>query len=451
MTRLSNTKTQSKWSHISNDIIRAYSIPLILGVIVALIVANAAPHWYEYWIEEHLFFGKFTFAWFVENVFMVFFFGTAGIEIVHALSPGGALNPIKKAVTPLMATLGGVLGPAGLFLLLNHFFGHPDWSNGWGICTATDIALAWLFAKLVFGKDHPAVSFLLLLAVADDAIGLAIIAIFYPTPGQPIRPIFLLLVLAGMLVAFLFRKLKVKTYWPYILVAGILCWLGLFKTGVSPALSLVFVVPFLPNSKKEFEALEKFGKETTLTKFEHNVGPIVDYGLFFFGFSMAGVRFSVMSALTFIVMISLIVGKMFGISLFTFIFGHGFKFGLPKGMSNLDVIVAGIVGGTGLTVALFVTNAAYTDIAIQGAAKMGALFSVAAGIFAFLIHTIFRPIFAKADAEVVLEEEAYEKLHEGADNKEARVLRSKKHRPEPFGFGRFLIYKNGVPIVNLLS
>ena len=222
-----------------------------------------------------------------------------------------------------------------------------------------------------------------------------------------------------MLVAFLFRKLKVKTYWPYILVAGILCWLGLFKTGVSPALSLVFVVPFLPNNKKEFEALEKFGKETTLTKFEHNVSPIVDYGLFFFGFAMAGVRFSVMSALTFIVMISLIVGKMLGISLFTFIFGHGFKFGLPKGMSNLDVIVAGIVGGTGLTVALFVTNAAYTDIAIQGAAKMGALFSVAAGIFAFLIHTIFRPIFAKADAEVVLEEEAYEKLHEGADNKEA--------------------------------
>ena len=221
MKTLSNTKTQSTWGHISKDIIRAYSIPLILGVLVALLVANVAPHWYEYWIEEHMFFGKFTFAWFVENVFMVLFFGTAGIEIVHALSPGGALNPIKKAVTPLMATLGGVLGPAGLFLLLNHFFGHPDWSNGWGICTATDIALAWLFAKLVFGKDHPAVSFLLLLAVADDAIGLAIIAIFYPTPGQPIRPLFLLLVLAGMLVAFAFKKLKVKSYWPYIVVGGI--------------------------------------------------------------------------------------------------------------------------------------------------------------------------------------------------------------------------------------
>ena len=421
MITVSETKKQSTLSHVSNNIIRAYSLPLILGVLTALLVANVAPHWYEYYIEEYLIFGKFTFAWFVENVFMVLFFGTAGIEIVHALSPGGALNPMKKAVTPLMATLGGVLGPAGLFLLLNHFFGHPDWANGWGICTATDIALAWLFAKLVFGKDHPAVSFLLLLAVADDAIGLVIIAVFYPTPGKAIQPIFLLLVLAGMLVAFALRKLKVKTYWPYILGGGILCWLGLFFTGVSPALSLVFVVPFLPNNKKEFEALEKFGKETTLTKFEHNVSPIVDYGLFFFGFAMAGVRFSVMSTLTFLIMISLIVGKMLGISLFTFVFGHGFKFGLPKGMSNLDVILAGIVGGIGLTVALFVTQSAYTDLSIQGAAKMGALFSVAAGIFALIIHIIFRPILEREDKEAEMAEEAIEKLHEHHDNYEHKA------------------------------
>ncbi len=100
MTRLSNTKTQSKWSHISNDIIRAYSIPLILGVIVALIVANAAPHWYEYWIEEHLFFGKFTFAWFVENIFMVFFFGSssappASRSSMHCL-PEALSTPSRK-------------------------------------------------------------------------------------------------------------------------------------------------------------------------------------------------------------------------------------------------------------------------------------------------------------------------------------------------------------------
>lgn len=409
---MSETKTQSKWKHISKDIVRAYSIPLIFGVLVALLVSNVAPEWYEKWIEEYKFFGAFTFAWFIENVFMVFFFGTAGIEIVHALSPGGSLNPIKKAVTPLMATLGGVLGPALLFMLFNHLFGEPIWSHGWGICTATDIALAWLFAKLVFGHDHPAVSFLLLLAVADDAIGLVIIAIFYPTPGKPIRPLFLLLVLVGMLVAFLFRKLKVRAAWPYIVVGGILCWYGLYKTGVSPALSLVFIVPFLPNNKKEFEALKKFGKETTLTKFESKVSPVVDYGLFFFGFAMAGVRFSNINRLTFIVMFSLILGKMLGISLFTFVFGHGFKFGLPKGMSNLDVILAGIIGGCGLTVALFVTQSAYTDIATQGAAKMGALFSVAAGLIAYIIHIIFRPILEKADAKAIQAEDAVNKLQD---------------------------------------
>ncbi len=413
---MSNTKTQSKWSHISNDIIRAYSLPLIFGVVVALIVANAAPHWYEYWIEEYLIFGKFTFAWFVENVFMVLFFGTAGIEIVHAVSPGGSLNPFKKAITPLVGTLGGVLCPAGLFLVLNHFFGSPEWTNGWGICTATDIALAWLFAKMVFGKDHPAVSFLLLLAVADDAIGLIIIAVFYPTPGQPIQPIYLLFVLAGMLAAFAFKKLKIKSYWPYVLVGGLLAWFGLFKTGVSPALTLVFIVPFLPNNKKEFEALEKFGKETTLTKFEHNVSPIVDYGLFFFGFAMAGVRFSNISALTFIIMFSLILGKALGISLFTFFAAHGFRFGLPKGMSNLDVIQAGIIGGTGLTVALFVASSAYSDLAIQGAAKMGALFSIAAGIGPLIVRNIRRPMFERANEKAYAVEDAVEKLREDNDD-----------------------------------
>lgn len=58
-------------------------------------------------------------------------------------------------------------------------------TNGWGIPTATDIALAWLVARIVFGASHPAVNFLLLLAVADDAIGLGIIAIFYPDLSFP--------------------------------------------------------------------------------------------------------------------------------------------------------------------------------------------------------------------------------------------------------------------------
>ena len=81
-------------------------------------------------------------------------------------------------------------------------------ANGWGIPTATDIALAWLVARVVFGRGHSAVSFLLLLAVADDGIGLGIIAVFYPDPNHPVQTIWLLLVAAGMGVAWGMRSVE---------------------------------------------------------------------------------------------------------------------------------------------------------------------------------------------------------------------------------------------------
>lgn len=378
-----------------NRAMRTYSIPLILGVITALVFANLAPEAYLELIEEPIrIHGVETksLAWLIEDIFMVFFFGTAGIEIVKSLSPGGPLNPIKKAVTPLMATVGGVLGPVVVFFALNHAIGDPAWSNGWGICTATDIALAWLIAKLVFGADHPAVSFLLLLAVADDAIGLAIIAIFYPTGA--VQPIYLLFTALGMAVALLFRHLNVRSFWPYLLIPGVLSWIGLYKTGVSPALALVFIVPFFPtlqNPAAKAFAPPHEGEKLALSSmelFEENIGPFVDYGLFFFGFCNAGVEFSSMSTLTIIIMASLIVGKTLGISLFALLFGKGLGFGLPEGMSVKDVFVAGLVGGIGLTVALFVTQAAYTDVITQGAAKMGALFSIFAGILALALKPV---------------------------------------------------------------
>src|SRR5699024_1541828 len=113
--------------------------------------------------------------WLVNDIFMVFFFGIAAVEIVEAMLPGGALNPPSKAVNPLFGTLGGVLGPVAVYFALSYMIGGDQTeaiNKGWGIPTATDIALAWLVARVVFGESHPAVNFLLLLAVADDAIGL---------------------------------------------------------------------------------------------------------------------------------------------------------------------------------------------------------------------------------------------------------------------------------------
>src|SRR5512135_2187711 len=172
---------------------------------MALIWANRAPESYARFLYDH-FLGPLSFHFLTNDIFMVFFFGIATVEITQSLLPGGDLHPIKKSVNPLLATLGGVIGPALVYLMLNHFIGSSSLRRGWGIPTATDIAFAWLTARMLFGNNHPAVAFLVLLAVADDGIGLAIIAIFYPNPLLPVKPLWLFLTLAGMTAAYLLRR-----------------------------------------------------------------------------------------------------------------------------------------------------------------------------------------------------------------------------------------------------
>lgn len=372
---------------------RVYSVPLILGVVLAVIWANLSPETYETIIYTP-FLGPINVHLLINDVFMLFFFASAGVEIVNSISPGGALNPVKKAVTPLLATCGGVLGPIAMFFIFNNLFGSPEYSNGWGICTATDIALSWLVAKMVFGKKHPAVSFLLLLAVVDDAIGLVIIALFYPDPTAPTMPIWLLLVAAGMLIAFLLRKKNVQNWVPYIFGAGTIAWIGMYNAHLHPALALVFIVPFLPRTGKVIPNLDTRGLndavgDSPLQQFEKKVSPFVDYGLILFGLANAGVSFSNVTNLTWIICLSLILGKTIGISLFTYI-ATLLKFKLPENMTARDVITAGVVGGMGLTVALFVAGSAYTDVAVQGAAKMGALFTAGSSIIALIVGKALR-------------------------------------------------------------
>lgn len=372
------------------NLLREFSIPLIAGVIVALVWANLWPESYHTFIEHDII-GSLTFHSFVNDIFMTLFFAVVTVEITRSVLPGGDLYPLKRAINPIMATCGGVIGPALVFITLNNFIGSPEFSRGWGIPTATDIAVAWLVARLIFGAYHPAVSFLLVLAIADDAIGLAIIAIFYPDPLNPVVPIWLLLTLAGMLIAILFRKAKIKNYWPYILICGTLSWLGLYLTHVHPALALVFIIPLLPHPAKE--TLHLFEDDpkalSTLTNFEHNWKIVVEFGLFFFGISNAGVEFSEISTVTWLVFLALLLGKTIGVFLMGSI-AVLLGFNLPAGMKHKELFVAGIVASIGLTVALFVTGAAYTDLSVQGAAKMGALFSSAAVVIAYVVSKLLR-------------------------------------------------------------
>ncbi|MBI1810415.1 MAG: Na+/H+ antiporter NhaA, partial [Nitrospirae bacterium] len=222
------------------------------------------------------------------------------------------------------------------------------------------IALAWLVARLVFGEGHPAISFLLLLAIADDGIGLAIIAIFYPDPVAPVQPIFLLLILLGMLLAYLFRRKQVSSIWPTIAIGGTLSWFGLYFAHLHPALALVPIVPFLSMS--------------SLNKFQDFFKQPVDIGLLGFGLANAGVPFSSMGSATWAVLLSLVIGKTVGVFLFSMA-ASWLGFPLPTGMTNHALVVAAMTAAIGMTVALFVAGIAFLDVQTQEAAKMGALLS----------------------------------------------------------------------------
>jgi NhaA family Na+:H+ antiporter len=365
--------------------LREFSVPLICGVLLAFIWANLNPAEYMRVVSAP-FVGSFSLHFISNDFFMVFFFGIAAVEITQSFLPGGSLNPISRAINPLMATLGGVIGPVIVYLALNDLFGSPELSKGWGIPTATDIALAWLVARFIFGSSHPAVAYLLLLAVADDAIGLGIIAVFYPDPLHPVAPVWFCLTCLGMVTAYGLRRASVMSYWPYLIVGGGLSWAGLFKSHLHPALALVFIIPFLPSTARVTRGMfeENIADCSPLSSFEHEWKIVVDFGLLLFGFTNAGVQFSSLGTATWLVVSALTAGKLLGI------FGMGYAASfigihLPQGMRRGDLLIVGIIAGIGFTVALFVAGEAFPEGPIRSAAKMGAILSCIAALIAVFV------------------------------------------------------------------
>lgn len=401
------------------DLLAKFSIPLLFGVVVALLCANLAPDLYHHAVHWKPFanasvFGHaVTLHWLVNDVFMVFFFGIAAKEITESCLPGGSLNPLRKAINPLFATLGGVVGPvvvffAGLFMCFELGIYTPAddiqlLSRGWGIPTATDIALAWLIARTVFGKGHPAINFLLLLAVADDAIGLGIIAVFYGSVEHPPEPIYLGLVGAAAVLAYGLRRLGVSNWVVYVGTAGPLAWSGLVLAHLHPALALVVVIPFLPGPRRDTgmfrqaDEVDVMGaalahdlhiEHSPLHMFEHHAKRFVDFGLFFFAFTNAGVEFSAIGTMTWLVLGGLVVGKTIGVTLMGLL-ACKLGFPLPARMGVPELVMAGFIAALGLTVALFVATAAFVDPELQGQAKMGALFSGFVGLAAIALARAF--------------------------------------------------------------
>lgn len=410
------------WSFVSE-----YSLLLIGGALLALGWANLSPESYhqliEYTLIDHFPIGhlhvgadgethrSLTVHYLINDVLMALFFAMAGKEVWEAVAlENGSLRG-RKAMTPLIATAGGMLGPILVYLGLAFVLGSETWNatfHGWAVPTATDIAFSYLVGRMVFGAGHPAVRFLLLLAIADDAAGLVILAIFYPS-GE-LQPVWLLLSLAAagatyLLANWLPRRMdrgkqnrpnstwtrKTLGFWPY-LIGGCICWYGFQESGIHPALGLLPMVLTVPHADVSFGffADAETHLHDLLNEIEHGLKIPVEVVLFLFGLANAGVELASMGDATWLVLGGLLIGKPLGITIMGLIAAKGLKLGLPEGMRTIDLFVVGCVAAIGFTVALFVAAVAFEPGPVQDAAKMGALMSFAAAAVSLIVGKLAR-------------------------------------------------------------
>ena len=259
------------------------SLLLLIGALVGLIWVNADSASYE----------RFTHAIhvFVNDIAMVFFFGLVTKEVDEAMLPGGPLAKPREAAMPILAAIGGMAVPAAIYAAFVLSFGRAgELMRGWAIPCATDIAFSYLVARVVFHRGHPAIPFLLLLAIADDDLGLIVLALFYPQGEVSLLKLF-----AGigpaLACAWLLRRSGVKYFWAYVFGPGLLCWVGLSLGGLHPALALVPIVPFMPHDRSD---LKRFGSRpvirlATMQRFEEWWRIPVQLILMAFGLVNAGV------------------------------------------------------------------------------------------------------------------------------------------------------------------
>ena len=353
---------------------RDYSLLMIGGAVIALVWANI-----DYGSYEHL---THPLHFFVNDIAMAFFFGLAAKEIIEATAPGGALHSLRRAAVPVIAAVGGMAGPALLYIAIAYLVDRPDIVRGWAIPCATDIAFSYLVARIVFPATSPAIPFLLLLAIADDAMGLILLAVFYPS--APLQPgYFVVLVGAACAVALVLRRRRTMSFWLYLLGPGVLSWWGFYLGGLHPALALVPVLPFLPHARRDptLSVDAAHPLHDPLTEFEHWWKLPVEIILFFFALTNAGVPVGTVGIVTWIVLVALVAGKPAGIAAATWLAELA---GLqrPAGLLWSELWIVGVTAGIGFTVALFFTTAAFSPGMTLDQAKLGALLSVSAGAIA---------------------------------------------------------------------
>jgi NhaA family Na+:H+ antiporter len=371
---------RSAFPHLSRFALE-HLLLLPLGAAIALIWVNLEP--------ESYFRVTYAIAFLVNNVAMVFFFAVITKEIVEATAPGGVLHPWRRALVPIIASIGATLVPALLYLKAIELLEEPMLSVAWPVSFATDIAVSYFFARIIFGL-HPVIPLLLLLAIASDGLGFLALALFNPL--QELRLASGALIgAAAIALAFALRRLGVKSFWPYLIVAGTISWFAFYWSGLHPALALLPIMPFLPHAARDpgFFVDARPDARDALSQFEVFWRYPAQIALFFFGLVNAGVPLHALEPGTWGIAIAVIIGKPIGVLLAV---GAAVAIGLhlPHKVGWRELLVVSFTAAIGFSLGLFICTALLPPGQLRTETSMGVLLSLLGAPLAFLAAKLLR-------------------------------------------------------------
>lgn len=348
-------------------------ILLVLTTVVSLLLANSAagPSYIAFWSQKigltsHQFHLEHSITEWINDALMTIFFLLVGLEIERELYIG-ELSDRKRALLPMMGALGGMIVPALIYLLFN--FNHPQSISGAGITTATDIAFAIAIMGLLGDRVPAALKvFLTALAIIDDLGAIVVIALFY---GGGFNFLYLGLSAVIGLVLYRLNQKENENGWLFLFL-GISLWFCMLHSGVHATLAgviLAFALPF------------KSGKPHTLSyRVEHKIQWPVTYIILPL-FALANTAIAIPADTSAItthpaslgIFFGLVLGKPLGIVLASLI---AVKLGIASLSQSINLrklIGAGILGGIGFTMAIFVDNLAFSDTHLIDLGKVSIL------------------------------------------------------------------------------
>jgi NhaA family Na+:H+ antiporter len=347
------------------DFIAERYLLLPAGALLALLWANTRP--------ESYFRFSVSSAFLVNEVLMAFFFALIAQEIVEAVLPGGALHSWRRWAVPVVAAAGGFAGAALVYVSYVGLSYQPLLEPAWPVACAVDLVAGYYLLKAIFRRGS-AIPFVLIVGIVTNAIALMIVALRYD-PVE-VRPGAGALLMAALALAYVFRRMKIRTFWPYFAVCGSLSWFAFYWSALHPALSLVPIVPFLPHEARRLDLLEDNppASPDVIRQVEHEWTYVVQLIVFLFGLVNAGVLLQGYGTGTWAMMTAALVGRPLGMVLATLaMIAAGWR--LPLQLRARELVVAALATSSGFTTAMFIAIAAYPAGPVRAELTLGALFS----------------------------------------------------------------------------